>query len=584
MPRRKAKQDKETVSEGFARECAIQHEDVGPRVGLSAMQSALCASVVEKGTALECVLAESFGGSLKTFLRHLLEVASSRCIKNCKRCSEPTAHPRSIICKGRANNGLGIYVFSYDQRIPNSQWDACTVLCRGLVVVIPIKEETPDGVSLEPQLLLANLDDESCPVRVAECMPKFWEFGEGKGEVSWVDIERSFGSDPASLAVRSILEKVDGNLGLIHPARDCQTLEVQPEEFPLFATKSVGWSKDIVQQRAMLKQQHPDLQLPHGMTSVIVEVVTKAHQVCVPYPIEEFRLLAAIQNGQWLDRQELLALSARWGMALPDSQPVPADSHPATFLQNLLKAAEEYELREGELLAEGVVVELANGLRLKIHNSAWDIINKLWGGEISATTVLPLLLDTRVNSVPLSVIEQSVVGGKDAIVAQKKVEQLRRGVAVAKRTLEEITRELRDALKETASQPLKSIKQHPMFKNITKVRGLLGWVDAIPPETDIEALAIGFPALREMFEGRVKRAEAAAQCDRDVEAVKDVQTKLLKRVLLCLEGIPADSYLEHLEKELGQAVPEEVKELVLGKGRKLDMQRHRLENVLALRT
>ncbi len=143
--------------------------------------------------------------------------------------------------------------------------------------------------------------------------------------------------------------------------------------------------------------------------------------------------------------------------------------------------------------------------------------------------------------------------------------------------------------------------------------------------------------IRTMFEGRVQVAEAEALCDRDVVTVREVTTKTLKRVFMCAEGLPgtsdsdemscgmgmtdwvafapemwggllilpsrrlpasqvvqkkrcgteitlqgegtAGSTLEQLEMELGEAVPVEVKELVLVKG-KVDLQQGRLQRVL----
>ena len=48
-------------------------------------------------------------------------------------------------CMSRSAKSLrGAEVFSYDQRISNSLWDHHTVLCRGLVVMMPLPEDLKD--------------------------------------------------------------------------------------------------------------------------------------------------------------------------------------------------------------------------------------------------------------------------------------------------------------------------------------------------------------------------------------------------------------------------------------------------------
>eukprot|EP00913_Durusdinium_trenchii_P017128 g16108.t1 len=144
-----------------------------------------CTVRPDRASELMTLAREQHGGSVKSLVAKLVDLSCRHCIRKCK---ESCKHDRAIICKGRKGFGLGLFVFTYDQRIPTSLWDHHTVLRRGLTVLVPLPEpfrdreehvraHGEDGSPLELSVLEEATQNDS-PLEVAECMPKFFEADE----------------------------------------------------------------------------------------------------------------------------------------------------------------------------------------------------------------------------------------------------------------------------------------------------------------------------------------------------------------------------------------------------------------------
>eukprot|EP00434_Breviolum_minutum_P008714 symbB.v1.2.007682.t1/scaffold476.1/size199034/1 len=347
---------------------------------------------------------EQYGGSHKALVAKLLELSQRLCIRNSK--------DKAIICKGRKGYGLAIFVFTYDQRIPTSLWDHHTVLCRGLTVITCLPEhlnDLEDGASLELGILDAATKSTEIPLEIAECMPKFFE-----SDPATVQGLKCFSAD--ELRLEAVLEKVDGSLGLLHPARDPKTLEIV-DGLPLISSKSVGFSEDIVQVRTMLEEKHPNFRLPKGVTALIVEVVRPEVQVCVPYSYQGFRMLAVMKDGAWLSEDAVDDMAKELGMERPKRMNLAA-LRPGGYgdgeepsLADVIAKAEAYVMSDNpHELEEGWVVVMRNGLRLKVHTEVWNMLHAWWSNRITLKTVLPLLEDARINQVPFDNIRECLCG------------------------------------------------------------------------------------------------------------------------------------------------------------------------------
>ncbi|CAK9041631.1 Uncharacterized protein SCF082_LOCUS24016 [Durusdinium trenchii] len=523
-------------------------------------------------------------GSVKSLVAKLVDLSCRHCIRKCK---ESCKHDRAIICKGRKGFGLGLFVFTYDQRIPTSLWDHHTVLRRGLTVLVPLPEpfrDREDGSPLELSVLEEATQNDS-PLEVAECMPKFFEADE-----STLKGLQSFSTE--DLQLEAILEKVDGSLGLLHPPRDPATLEVI-DGLPLLSSKSVGYSSDIAQVRVMLEEQHPNLRLPEGVTSLIVEVVRPEVQVCVPYSYQGFRLLAVMKEGAWLWEDAADAMAQELGMERPKRlsfehvKPRGYGAGEAPSLSDVMAKAQAYVMGEDpHTLEEGWVVVFRNGLRLKVHTEVWNMVHAWWSNRINTKTVLPLLEDPRINQVPFSSLRECLCGPAATEKRRQNADALEALLRKLKPIYEECQVELRNVVKETAKKSLKELKVngHPLVKIIQMVRGRQGWVESIPEEVDLETLLLSNEAVRHMFLPRAARAERELETTLDAAVLQGIETKLLRAVQMCLEVLPKNTTVPALEKDLQKPLPEEMVPLISGKGLILPDAFQRLTAVLARRT
>lgn len=543
-----------------------------------------CTVRPDRASELMTLAREQHGGSVKSLVAKLVDLSRRHCIRKCK---ESCKHDRAIICKGRKGFGLGLFVFTYDQRIPTSLWDHHTVLRRGLTVLVPLPEpfrDREDGSPLELSVLEEATQNDS-PLEVAECMPKFFEADE-----STLKGLQSFSTE--DLQLEAILEKVDGSLGLLHPPRDPATLEVI-DGLPLLSSKSVGYSSDIAQVRVMLEEQHPNLRLPEGVTSLIVEVVRPEVQVCVPYSYQGFRLLAVMKEGAWLWEDAADAMAQELGMERPKRlsfehvKPRGYGAGEAPSLSDVMAKAQAYVMGEDpHTLEEGWVVVFRNGLRLKVHTEVWNMVHAWWSNRINTKTVLPLLEDPRINQVPFSSLRECLCGPAATEKRRQNADALEALLRKLKPIYEECQVELRNVVKETAKKSLKELKVngHPLVKIIQMVRGRQGWVESIPEEVDLETLLLSNEAVRHMFLPRAARAERELETTLDAAVLQGIETKLLRAVQMCLEVLPKNTTVPALEKDLQKPLPEEMVPLISGKGLILPDAFQRLTAVLARRT
>eukprot|EP00439_Symbiodinium_sp_Y106_P016845 s4261_g2.t1 len=530
------------------------------------------------------------GGDAKKLVAKLVQLSRTLCVR--KVAPKDEAKYRSIICKGHVGYGLALYVFSYDQRIPNSQWDEHTVLCRALTVIIPLPDHLRDaeeGTPLDISHLEAALHPESSvPMKIAECMPKFWEADPNLLS----DMEKAFGKDPAVIGVAAAMEKVDGSLGTLHPARDPQTLEPLSDAPPILSSKSVGWSPAIARHREMLLRQHPQLHLPAGVSSAVVEVVAAESQVCVPYSYEGFRLLAMMENGRWLTEEELDDRAASLGIARPKRYPLDqfktsggyASAGGPVAVADILRKAQSYAMpAEPGALQEGWVVVLNNGLRLKVHTEVWNIIHGWWSNRISPLTVAPLLYDTRIKHVPFEIIRECLCGPLAPPKRIQNAEDLAEMLEVMRPRYAECMASARNALKESANMSMKQLKDHPSKKLFQFIRGKQKWVDSIPAEVDVDTMEIPFEAIRDGFVAQLEAQLRQLSEEKDVDSINAVPTKLLQAICLCLESLQAGSTISELEADLGKSIPVEVLPLIATKNAVDASATSRLKAALARR-
>jgi len=507
---------------------------------------------------------EQHGGSHKALVAKLLELSQRHCIRKCPEAG--CKHDKAIVCKGRKGYGLAIFVFTYDQRIPTSLWDHHTVLCRGLTVITCLPEHLnvlEDGASLELGILDAATKSTEIPLEIAECMPKFFE-----SDPATVQGLKCFSAE--ELRLEAVLEKVDGSLGLLHPARDPKTLEIV-DGLPLISSKSVGFSEDIVQVRTMLEEKHPNFRLPKGVTALIVEVVRPEVQVCVPYSYQGFRMLAVMKDGAWLSEDAVDDIAQELGMERPKRMNFAA-LRPGGYgdgdepsLADVIAKAEAYVMSDNpHELEEGWVVVMRNGLRLKVHTEVWNMLHAWWSNRITLKTVLPLLEDARINQVPFDNIRECLCGPAATAKRHQNADALKAMLEQLRPIYEECKKDARQALRETSRDSLKALKNHPMAKVFQMVRGRRGWADAIPEEVDIESLPLANEVIRCLFLPRAEHAEREMQEELDAAAVEGVKAKPLRAVLMCLEMQPAT--LKQLEADLQKAIPEELLPLISAKG------------------
>lgn len=511
---------------------------------------------------------EEHGGSVRGVVSKLVELSRRHCIRKCR---EQCKHDRAIVCKGRKGFGLALFVFTYDQRIPTSLWDAYTVLCRGLTVVLRLPEH------------LKSLEDPTAPLEVVECMPKFFE-----SDPATVQGLKSF--SPDDLQLEAVLEKVDGSLGLLHPARDPETLEII-DGLPLLSSKSVGFSEDISKVRGMLEEKHPNFCLPKGVTSLIVEVVRPEVQVCVPYSYQGFRLLAVMKDGAWLTEDAADVMSKELGMERPKRlsfealKPGGYGAGEAPTLSDVMAKAEAYVMSDNPHdLEEGWVVVMKNGLRLKVKTEVWNMIHAWWSNRISVKTMLPLLEDARINQVPFESIRECLCGPCATEKRNQNADALKALLDQLRPIYEECKKDARQALRETRNQSLKELKNHSMAKVFQVLRGRRGWVDAIPEDVDMDAFEISSEAVRFLFLPRAERAERELQGVLDAAALEHLETKPLRAVLMCLEVLPKKATLKDLEADLQKPIAEELLPLISAKGGTVAQDaRARLQAVLRQR-
>eukprot|EP00913_Durusdinium_trenchii_P002619 g2425.t1 len=328
----------------------------------------------------------------------------------------------------------------------------------------------------------------------------------------------------------------------------------------------------------MLEEQHPNLRLPEGVTSLIVEVVRPEVQVCVPYSYQGFRLLAVMKEGAWLweDAADAMAQEpcpadlVELGMERPKRlsfehvKPRGYGAGEAPSLSDVMAKAQAYVMGEDpHTLEEGWVVVFRNGLRLKVHTEVWNMVHAWWSNRINTKTVLPLLEDPRINQVPFSSLRECLCGP----AATEKRRQNADALEALLRKLKPIYEETRFFRTRRVAAELK-VNGHPLVKIIQMVRGRQG-------------SRFGDAAA----EQRGREAHVPAAC-----------CTLLRAVQMCLEVLPKNTTVPALEKDLQKPLPEdrgrvkshfhpqEMVPLISGKGLILPDAFQRLTAVLARRT
>eukprot|EP00435_Cladocopium_sp_Y103_P004249 s495_g1.t1 len=448
-----------------------------------------------RASELLALAEEQHGGSVRGVVARLVELSRRHCIR---KCPEQCKHDRAIVCKGRKGFGLALFVFTYDQRIPTSLWDAYTVLCRGLTVVLRLPEQLKsleDGASLDLGILDAAVEDPTAPLEVVECMPKFFE-----SDPATVQGLKCFSAD--DLQLEAVLEKVDGSLGLLHPARDPDTLEII-DALPLLSSKSVGFSEDISKVRSMLEEKHPNFRLPKGVTSLIVEVVRPEVQVCVPYSYQGFRLLAVMKDGAWLTEDAADVMSKELGMERPKRlsfealKPGGYGAGEAPTLSDVMAKAEAYVMSDNpHELEEGWVVVMKNGLRLKVKTEVYHMIHGWWSGNISLKTVRPLFEDPRIANVSWETLRMCLLGRWRGRPPEQIYDDLRSLHGLLRRFHDVCVAGAKATLRETRSWRLERLAELASAGKVAEyIRSQRGWVEEIPAEVDLESLPVTFEAL-----------------------------------------------------------------------------------------
>jgi len=443
-------------------------------------------------------------------------------------CTTPIrlGHPRPIVrARGVVNaNGHGAWVFTYDQMIPKGCWDEYTVICRGLLVIFPRQALLAERVSEDDLSPGAKLDSDgnallhklctsaSCHTcRMFEPMAKFWEGGNEGGELSWEDVLVACG-DSVPRLVR-VEEKVDGNLGLLYPQLD-EVLRPIAGSAPLLATKGIAHSPDIERQMQMLRNLHPSLMLPAGVSHAIIEVVDVEMKVCVPYRDSDMgaRLIAASSGSGWLPQRDLDALASAWSMPRPVAGPCPEDG----TLKDVQRMASEYSLRPGELLDEGFVAHFeclpsAELIRLKVHTHVWNVVHGWWENNansksrITIPSVMPILCDSRFALAGAEAFEPSLVKYHRKATGTEVNEQLvtlfRQTVERAKVCLEDCLALLGSAIKYTAGIP--------KGKALAQALDSLQDVDTQRSKQQLQCLKMFVFCFRSNFEAQMEEAQVA---------------------------------------------------------------------------